>query len=345
MRASSCARLALCPGSHRAEDGLPDTTSPEAERGQRIHAWLAEQAVDKLHMVTLDADEQAVADDLWAKTVKAGAMDTSQEFDVQVEAEMAWQSWTGHPDLIVRHCDLSVIVDDKTGWADIPDPESNGQLRVYAVMESDANPDNVIRCHIIKPGRCPEPVTYTPDDLADAKVELLDIAKAALAPDAPRIPGTAQCQFCRALGHPDRCPESCKLPAQVAAVMPTVEASLAVMPQSNLDTLAMQIQLVAKIGVKVLEELKIRLENTPECSDMFKLGKPTSRRELTDIKEAFCRLPDVVFFAGASLSLGDAAKELAAHTGCKVKDGPAKLAALLAGLIVDKPIARKLERK
>ena len=59
--ASGLEQLALCPESFVAQKAFPEVTSPAAERGNRIHAYL--EGVD----IVLNAEEQDCANELAEK--------------------------------------------------------------------------------------------------------------------------------------------------------------------------------------------------------------------------------------------------------------------------------------
>ena len=208
--ASNAHRYAACPGSHRACIGLPDTTSEDASRGDRIHAWLEGMAKGTIPPPLADLEERDVAERCLWQSGELIRDHVGVEVDRLVETRMwdASHSWSGKADLVViDNHNTALVIDYKTGRGDVEEAVGNLQLRALAVLVAsnlDVDPVTVV---IVQPLAGPPSVCrYGLIDLDKAAVEIDEIMAKATATNQPRNPGP-WCQYCRASGT-DRCPES-----------------------------------------------------------------------------------------------------------------------------------------
>jgi CRISPR/Cas system-associated exonuclease Cas4 (RecB family) len=281
LRASEAQRIALCPGSARAAFGIEGPPSEYAERGTRIHLWLANKfGVQKGENPVLTDEEQEVAEKLAEKTRE---FILSRNFvgplKMWTEMEIKGDGWSGHIDLVVESADETIIVDWKTGWGDQVSPDLNAQLRAYVVL-LDVAPCVAV---IIQPSGRPEPVEYSRGDLEVAKAELAEIREQALSPTASRIPHPVACQYCPAFGRAT-CPETCTC-LQTAEILQEVKELSALTPEF-LGSLGSLAKLAEKRIEQVKEEIRARLEvglEVPGCS----IGKASETKEIADIGKAF----------------------------------------------------------
>lgn len=343
FRASSAARLALCPGSGKAEAGLPDRTNADAARGERIHEWLAKKtmgyATPELAPDELEVAEKlyALAEPMWPAPGLPGVMRFAEQ-------PMALGCWSGHADVLhISEMDITVT-DWKTGWGDVPDADCNAQLRVYACLASRYYGRPTVRALLVTPQGATQ-VVYGRPDLDMAEHELAEIAEAAMRQDAQRIPADRACCYCRAFGHPDACPESCRLPVQAQSVLPSVEERIKALTKPDLDKACELLDLCERLRDLYRDELRRRLEADPAASDAYKLEAPSMRREVENVSEAWLRIPDAVFFAGCSVSIADMEKAYARNAGIKRKAARLQLEKALGNLILSKPTKRSLVRK
>lgn len=290
LRASEAQRIALCPGSARASYGLPDSTSEYAERGNRIHAYLASCFMGADMVPTIPADEQEVANALIAR-LEPYMPKTPRSVYPEVFLRHEDTKWTGHADLILFGPEGDcLLVDWKTGWGDQEEPSGNAQLRVYAVLAwrffSKNHEISRIRATIANPRGVMEPVVYMASDLYEAEAELDHIHADAMKASAPRIPSPDACKYCRAFGTAT-CPETCK---SIEAVMDG-EPDLPALPAATLADMGRLAKLAEKRIEQVKNEIRTRLERgeeVPGCS----IGNPSVVKEIADIGKAFELLPE-----------------------------------------------------
>lgn len=210
--ASNAARYAACPGSHRACIGLPDTTSDDASRGDRIHAWLEGVAKGDIPPPLDDPEEQDVAERCLRQSGELIQQHIGIEDDRLVETRLwdRFRKWSGKADLVVIDKPWNaLVIDYKTGRGDVESAEGNLQLRALAVLVSEL-PETWIESvtvAIVQPLAGPPSVCrYDLDALQRAGDEIEDIMAKASATNQPRNPGP-WCQYCRAAGSA-HCPES-----------------------------------------------------------------------------------------------------------------------------------------
>jgi hypothetical protein len=209
--ASNAHRYAACPGSHRACIGLPDTTSEDAARGDRIHAWLqADRAPGSVTSYDLDGEELDVAERCKRQADELIEQHIGTPQDRLVETRL-WdpsRTWSGKADLVVIDAEgRALVIDYKTGRGDVEEAVGNLQLRALAVLLCIRYMVDVVTVAIVQPLAGPPSVCrYETWDLDKASAEIDEIMAKANATNQPRNPGP-WCQYCRAAGT-DRCPES-----------------------------------------------------------------------------------------------------------------------------------------
>lgn len=216
---SGAARWMACPGSVRLSEGIPDRSSPYAEEGTRAHE-MAETALRHrvlasrmiAESATGDAREMAHHVDAYVSYV----LDLIERADyVAVEQRVSAASYVpgihGTADaLVVTDGGRELhVVDLKYGRGVEVFAENNPQLMVYALAALDlldmAYPIErvVLTVAMVRKG-------YIDDHAADADAlrhwgvhTLAPAAEETLDPDAPLVPGEAQCRWCPAK---DACP-------------------------------------------------------------------------------------------------------------------------------------------
>lgn len=339
LRASEAQRIALCPGSARASYGLPDSTSEYAERGNRIHAYLA-AAFSGADCPSLAEEEQDTANRLMQRIEPYLPMTPRQIF-VEQELRVEDFPWTGHADLILFGPEGDcLLVDWKAGWGDQEEPSGNAQLRVYAVLAwrffSKNHEISRIRATIANPRGVMEPVVYMASDLYEAEAELDHIHADAMKASAPRIPSPDACKYCRAFGTAT-CPETCK---SIEAVMDR-EPDLPALPAATLADMGRLAKLAEKRIEQVKNEIRTRLERgeeVPGCS----IGNPSVVKEIADIGKAFELLPELSqdqFLSACTVSLPKLADNYAGARDISKAEARRMVEAILEAVIETK--ARK----
>lgn len=202
MSASKIARVAVCPGSLLAEEGLPNSTSEAAQRGTDIHE-IAEKILRQQPVTGADDDLLVIAQ----KYVTTALYQTSHakkhyiELDVTEALKTIHPSLGGTADLVAIGGGVMTVCDLKTGRIEVS-PENNLQLMTYALGAAIAlkAPETVqVRLAIYQPdhGGWRE-WSCTHADLMEWKDKLLALAIAAHQPDAPKNPEESACKYCRA---------------------------------------------------------------------------------------------------------------------------------------------------
>ncbi len=128
MSASKISRVAVCPGSLLAEEGLPNSTSEAAQRGTDIHE-IAEQILRQQPVTGVDAEMIAIAQKYVTTAMEqtAHAKKYHIELDVTEALKTIHPSLGGTADLIAIGGGVMTVCDLKTGRIEVS-PENNLQL-------------------------------------------------------------------------------------------------------------------------------------------------------------------------------------------------------------------------
>lgn len=213
LGASSAHRWMACPGSVAAEIGMPDRATIHANEGTVVHA-LAEECLASVrnpfaYVGTMPFSEQIEITQEMASAVSAYIeyLDDHVPGQPEFERRLRYDRWVpggfGTVDAVSFHDGVIYIVDLKYGKGIRVDAENNKQLMLYALGAYDEIrllediTDVVLtivqpRLDHISEWRLPI------GDLLRFGKEARQAAKRALRPDAERIPGEAQCRFCKA---------------------------------------------------------------------------------------------------------------------------------------------------
>ena len=216
-----------CPGKIHAEKDLPDSSSPAAQWGTDAHALLEWMLHDWLNHNPLHAaphfDDQEekleVAKVAFDYVVERYSAAEKAELSpmLQIEEKVDPKYYTGRDDgagmgdVILETDEWLEVIDLKAGQGILVMPAS-GQLKIYGLgavaplarTHGGIVPLKEVICTIVQP-RIPHPdglvrsETYTPEWLAQWCTDVyIPAAKATDDPNAQRIAGATQCQFCRA---------------------------------------------------------------------------------------------------------------------------------------------------
>lgn len=216
LGASSCYRWWPCPASVLASQGYPDRPSQAARQGTAEHA-LAEMCLrsgqDAVEYVGRVVEKIEILDDA-AERVQEYLDDCrsliSHQFGIEEKFSLAeydpplpmygtvdfWAYWEDDQLLVIR--------DYKSGWLTVEVAE-NPQLKYYALgavitLAKKGLPVSRVRVGINQPRRAGlTEHEYTPMELAAWSVDLLEHARATMAPDAPFLAGE-HCRFCKKSG-------------------------------------------------------------------------------------------------------------------------------------------------
>lgn len=251
---SSLERYALCPGAYWAEQGMPYQASDYAAEGTLLHSVLGGSATpeqkasltraQKADIEFCVREAKALHVEIFGGTTVDGCISETKlqaklDADVLLSGQTDYfafkSSSVGYPFQAEEDACNALLIDWKFGRDAVDIAASNLQIRAYAVL-LDAGVDGLqgktrVHCAIIQPRVALQDrvtrVVYEPEDIKQARQELLDIASAIRFCGEQRNPGKEQCKYCKALGT-DRCPESADTakalaPLALGDVMPTPE--------------------------------------------------------------------------------------------------------------------------
>lgn len=213
--ASGMERLYLCRGSFNLESKLTDIADKTfADSGTRVHNALAGISEADL----LNEDERWVYDRCTEHEVSLVESVFGVERIERLEIWREKRQWlyseddekqsSGELDVVYFDTDTleALVIDYKSGYKPVTEPDRNIQLREYAVLTAEKYNASKVTVAVIQP-RC-SPATaqaiYEKEDLEYAGKELRVVLSEAKDPNAPRVPGAAQCEYCKAKGI---CPE------------------------------------------------------------------------------------------------------------------------------------------
>lgn len=211
---SSAARWMRCPGSVALSKGLPDNSSRDANEGTAAHELAAMCLTNNLDAVaylgrliggfTVDID-MASAVQVYVDFVRRITGDRYVEQRLSISHITAEKDAAGTSDAVVLDTDNDTlwVVDLKFGRGVKVFAENNEQLQIYALAALEEygflfEPAKV--CVAIVQPRIDHIDVWelTTDELRGFGVLASDAARATSEADAPLVPGTKQCKFCRA---------------------------------------------------------------------------------------------------------------------------------------------------
>lgn len=352
--ASNALPDSLCPGRHQASLGLPEQSTPEADSGTRIHEFLACKnqplEVEELEIaIKLRDKTEQLRDDFLAREGKA-----YNEYSSFIEHRM-WlvnPVHSGQVDLLIAAGKTALLCDYKTGFGDIPDSDTNLQLRDLAVL-TWRNFPKIKSVEVAIIDRFTEPVVtrYELEDLRRAEKELKARVKASNAKNPRRIPGPIQCKFCRAFGT-ERCKESTALVTTlqrnlVPDLVITGNGMQGLLPHSLVRIQKLK-PLVTKLCDQVTAEIRRRLKEDPSSVPGASLAKPKVLKPIVDPDTVFERAmalgaPRKAIMAAVKMTKGPLEDCVREATGLGGKELGQKMEEILAGCTEEKPCEPEVE--
>ncbi len=314
IRCSNLPRLAMCPGSLAAADGIESEDSAQSLAGTAGHAaleqyynqrghWEKGAACEPIDEFLTGLDDMTagrarwyakVMDEVIAEHGGAKKIYTEVEMGASLKNGFGVVELTGHADLIVCCIDgVTLISDWKFNFLEVPEAAGNIQLRGYAyLLVKDPNLQMLVgnEVHaILIAGGNENPFTaavYLPDSMERAESHLFSIIRNALAPDARRVPSDDACKYCQAKCT-TRCQETAELVQEDSSLALALRA--AYLPECIADATkqALAAKQLKKLCEATIDNYNDFVRDNPElCEDYAELQKPRIVREIVDCQAA-----------------------------------------------------------
>jgi PD-(D/E)XK nuclease superfamily len=355
--ASSWRRFELCPGSWQLEQEAKKLNQEAhvggaaAERGERIHAWLAGIPDEDGNEIKLRDDEAVTADFLMERATGERIRIFGDQQVGQLDEHRLWllypgpkKALSGRFDRVIWTPTVALCQDFKTGWSE-PDPaEQNAQLKVLAVLVALHMPPTLkeVIVQIISGPFGVTEARYDLRALAEAYNSILATLRAIHVVDAPLKPSPEACQYC---------PATLICSAVKNLVLPvTTKAQAVELPDGEegarfLDEIELAMRYLET--AKGWYATKLALDPTYNLPG-YALVPGAVRREVTDWEAARQRLGEWLELdeinGAANYRLGDLEKALGAKLKLKGAALKERMNEILRGLIEEKPNAASLKR-
>jgi CRISPR/Cas system-associated exonuclease Cas4 (RecB family) len=341
--ASGMYMLSACPGSAKAQEGLPELPAQKVtEDGNLIH--------DALHKGD-DSELELTQREIAAK-LKQMEQSAFEEWKVEHESEIGGgkilevretRFWvrnprtleliaSAKPDVVyVYGFSCALVIDYKSGFADTMPAERNWQLHCQALAIRQEYRVHKVRAAIAHKRLSSkfDSVDYDVESLARIEREILHMVWRSQQPDAPRVPGS-WCRYCRFQGL---CPELAAYSLMASAKVPVLANGkpdqLAVLDAVNRLTpkqlaLVHERETIATFFFECVEAQMKRLPKDVLAAVGYQLKPGNNLKEIVDAAQAFARLgallTDVERFQCIDLYRGRAAKFVAERANISEKE-------------------------
>lgn len=340
--ASGLERLVLCPGSWNLEKDLPEPEqSEDAEQGQVIHEFLAHgpEHHGEYHDDLLPYE--ALAAQLVETYIGLFTGSIESEKRLWLRDRNGNSLFSGKFDRLYVQEKTGIALDWKSGRSEVTSAEGNWQLRALAVLVAiEFGLDEVIVA-IVQPHVSPQTSVcrYGVNDLRIAATQIREALILAGFPDARRIPGPKQCQYCKAKAI---CPEARGTVTDLI-LRPSLEVS-----NDQLSMLLDRCILAADVIDAIRAEGKKRLEAGQEVPG-WHLKPGRINRPIVKIEELFSRMAGKGVSASEFIAVCSAGKEkvkelLRAKTNLKGKELDEAFETLLDNLTEERRSGVMMER-
>ena len=277
----------LCPGSYLQEKDLPETVSPDAADGTRLHALIAISLSLKKGesiMVVGDSDR-----DIVEQAMRFAGENIPESFEIKVEQKLSYREPLGN-ELYYGTADVlavnekdgeGLIIDWKTGYVPVTEAENNLQGAAYALAAMQEYQLKAVTVYFYNP-RLKNWTMHKFDNWQKIFSVIADIIHKAMDEKPPLVPGEKQCRYCKAAQH-GSCPMLLnKLEIYAERPAPVV----ADLPDEQLTALYEQSKILKTIFETIEKELKKRASENGVCGD-YKIKTVPGARQITDINKAF----------------------------------------------------------
>lgn len=355
--ASGIDKLANCPGSFAAEQGLSPLPEQDVTKdGTNIHQALADGDDSNLpttqreiaqHLANMEKREL----ETWISdfNLNTAEMKSVREHRFWLRDPKTLELLaSAKPDVVYVQGQHALIVDFKSGFKDPSPSESNWQLRVQSIAIHQEYPyfEHIrsATAHSRLSSKF-DATDYTLDDLRRVRRAFVDVLWRAKQPDAPRVPGP-HCRYCKANGL---CREK--------AVYDSIAASQLPVRSGKSDQMAL-IQAVGLLTPPELAHLwrrkssmetaynaiEFRMKSLPKdvLADLgYELAPGNKNKEITDVATAFQRLATVLTdderMQCLNIVRGRTADKLAERTNISKKAAQEQIDQALGDVLIEKP--------
>lgn len=269
---SSLARLACCPCSLKYDVEDNGSTSEMAERGNRIHQYLAYQNIHLNEEETklMIACKRIVAEvaSIWAGDDKFEEVTKEERCFFLKDGELIF---SGKPDLVFgKHNEEGfhlLIIDYKTGPIEQESTQTNHQLRGLVLcckqhIERNYHDCKIksVSCAIVQPlvTSYPVIVRYSEEDIKEAEKDVIEICERTKKDLPPQA--NSYCRYCKGFAE-------CKKPLEVVQTITTpATAFSSKLKQMNPEERS-KLYFTAKLASKVAKEIE------ESCYELLKNGE------------------------------------------------------------------------
>lgn len=292
-------RRELCPASLRLEKGLPDVSSPDAERGTLIHARVAEmidspvrsKLPSKIEGVTEEINELAsMCYDYFLSVTGDRTLPEKYETERRLQYLIGGQVfYFGTADVLIltQYEDgkqSGILIDWKTGYKSVEPAQDNLQGAGYALAAMQELNLSECEVHFYNP-TLREESSYTFKDKAALERYIVGIYNATQKEDIQPMPGDEQCRYCKAFQQAT-CPAVKKELEIIAETASTLEGVISTLPDEKLVEFFEKAKLVAKLEGVAEAEIKRRCEESGVCGS-YRIKETSGGFEITNIPAAF----------------------------------------------------------
>lgn len=339
---SAVSAYKACPGRFNLEKLCPEKgSSPYAEMGNRIHAFLSGM------VVALSDEEMSTAERCLAEYEEIrAALPVQETYETGLENRYWYDDlFSGQVDRIdfFEQGQTALVVDWKTGRNAQASSSENLQLRAYGVLVKKNYPAlKRMFVAIVQPLATRYTIAeYDESDLAHAEAEVVEIIQNALKPDAPRIPSPDACKYCNAKAI---CPEAGGVAREIVAAP---VASVPALSNTELSDFLEKASVVEDFIEALRAEAKDRLKAGQEVPG-YKLTAERTSRSIKETEDLVPYLKGILdteeILKCCKASIPSLEKLFAKAKGLSAKEAKSELETVLSDLIVTKTSDQILAR-
>lgn len=312
--ASGFPRYAGCPGSWRMEKGRERKPSQWSERGDRIHAYLAN---DDEGAKGINAEEIEVAQALQdrrdeiLRELQFGVhgMSTYVEQRLWYHGVEGEKLFSGKADYIAIDAQKpwALVCDWKTGFGDVPEADHNFQVMALAVLVRAHYEVEQVVVGIVTP-EAYSLCAYDRSALYHAARKAVEIIAEISMPDAPLQPSPDACQYCSAASVCPALHDKAKQLATIGGTADTAEGVAEIVKEMPAETLADALERLVPFAKRATEAIEAEAKRRLKAGEIvpgwtLKDGKRESIVDVTTVYER-CKakgVPPVKFSAACKL--------------------------------------------